>query len=240
MNDTIVHEVSSSALKTVVPNSYIRVVVADAQPIFALGVRTLLATESTMRLVGASSDAVEALQLVLETQPDVLLLDMAFERSAGAEILSRLAGSQLATRTVVMTTAIDSIDLRTALLCGAKGILLKQCAGDLLLKCVRQVVKGEYWIGRDNVADLVDALRKSAREDETASSLSQRERDIVSAVLKGASNKDIAWQLGLGEQTIKNHLRRIFAKLQVANRVELAVHAIAHQLTQPSEADRPM
>ena len=62
----------------------------------------------------------------------------------------------------------------------------------------------------------------------------------MSAVLKGASNKDIAWQLGLGEQTIKNHLRRIFAKLQVANRVELAVHAIAHQLTQPSEADRPM
>lgn len=65
--------------------------------------------------------------------------------------------------------------------------------------------------------------------------LSQRERDIVSAVIKGASNKDIAWQLGLGEQTVKNHLRRIFAKLRVANRVELAVHAMENQLTDSPE-----
>ena len=214
-----------------------RLVVADAQPLFALGVRTLLATEPTMQVVGEASDGVQALQVAIRTQPDVLLLDLALERRTGFEVLSQLAALKLATRTIVMTTAIDATELRTALLRGAWGILLKQCAGDLLLKCVRQVMRGEYWIGRDNVADLVGVLRKSAMADESAPSLSPREREIVSAVLKGASNKDIAWQLGLGEQTIKNHLRRIFAKLQVANRVELAIHAMGHQFTNPGEAD---
>ena len=209
-----------------------RLVIADAQPLFVLGVRTLLSTEPTMHVVGEASDAGQALQLAIRTQPDVLLLDLSLERGACLEILSRLAALNIATRTVVMTTAIDSSDLRTALVWGARGILLKHCDGELLLKCVRQVMKGEYWIGRDNVADLVDALQQSAKTDETASNLSQRERQIVSAVLKGASNKDIAWQLGLEEQTIKNHLRRIFAKLHVANRVELAVHAMAQQFTE--------
>ena len=156
-----------------------RLVVADAQPLFALGVRTLLSTEPTMHVVGEASDVVQALQVAIRTQPDVLLLDSSLERSAGLEVLSQLAALKLATRTIVMTTAIDSAELRTALLRGARGILLKHCAGDLLLKCVRQVMRGEYWIGRDNVADLVDALRESAMADETASSLSQREREIV-------------------------------------------------------------
>ena len=218
-------------------DSPIRVVVADTQPLFTLGVRALLSTEPAMHVVGEASDGVQALQVAIRTQPDVLLLDLSLERSAGFEVLSELAALKLATRTIVITTAIDGTVLRTALLRGARGVLLKQCAGDLLIKCVRQVTRGEYWIGRDNVADLVDALRKSAVPDETSSSLSQREKEIVNAVLKGASNKDIAWQLGLGEQTIKNHLRRIFAKLRVANRVELAMHAMGHQFTNSGEAD---
>ncbi len=217
-----------------------RLVVADAQPLFALGVRTLLSTEPTMHVVGEASDGVQALQVAIRTQPDVLLLDSSLERSAGLEVLSELAALKLGTRPIVMTTAIDSAELRNALLRGARGILFKHCAGDLLLKCVRQVMRGEYWIGRDNVADLVDALREPAKADEKASILSQREREIVRAVLKGASNKDIAWQLGLGEQTIKNHLRRIFAKLRVTNRVELAIRAMGHQFTNRGEENGPM
>ena len=190
-----------------------------------------------MHVVGEASDGVQALQVAIRTQPDVLLLDLSLERSGGLEVLSELTPLKLATRTIVMTTAIDRTVLRTALLRGARGVLLKHCAGDLLIKCVRQATRGDYWIGRDNVADLVDALRKSAMPDETSSSLTQREKESVNAVLKGASNKDITWQLGLGEQTIKNHLRRIFAKLHVANRVELAMHAMGHQFTNPGGAD---
>jgi two-component system nitrate/nitrite response regulator NarL len=216
----------------------IRIVVADAHPLFALGVRALVDDHPALEVVGEATDGEKTLQIVGRTRPDVLLLDAALERIGGLEVLNRLQGMKLPTRAVLVAAAIDGPELRTALIRGARGVLLKHVAGDLMIKCVRQVVKGEYWIGRDSVADLVDALRRSTKAEEPASTLSQRERDIVSAVLKGASNKDIAWQLGLGEQTVKNHLRRIFAKLHVANRVELAVLAMANQIADSGDRDR--
>ena len=222
------------------PELAIRVVIADAHPLFILGVRALLAEESGIEIVGDANDGEKALQIAARTRPDVLLLDAALERIGGLEVLNRLHAMKLPTRPILMAAAIDGVELRTALVRGARGVLLKHMATDLLTKCIRQVMKGEYWIGRDSVAELVDALRRSAKAEEPASTLSQRERDIVSAVLKGASNKDIAWQLGLGEQTVKNHLRRIFAKLRVANRVELAVHAMAHQIGDATDRDRVM
>jgi DNA-binding NarL/FixJ family response regulator len=207
----------------------IRIVVADGQPVFALGVRALLADDSTIEIVGEASDGEEALRLVERLRPDVLLLDLALARVNGLEVLNRIATLRVPTRTVIVTASIDRVEMRTAVIRGAHGVLLKNMASELLGKCVRQVMKGEYWIGRESVGDLIDALRNPLH-GEDSSGLSHRERDIVKAVVKGASNKDIAWQLGLGEQTVKNHLRRIFAKLKVANRVELAVHAMEHQL----------
>ena len=216
----------------------IRIVVADSHPLFALGVRALVDDHPALEVVGEATDGEKTLQILGRTRPDVLLLDAALERIGGLEVLNRLQSMKLPTRAVLVAAAIDGTELRTALIRGARGVLLKHVAGDLMIKCVRQVVKGEYWIGRDSVADLVDALRRSSKAEDPASTLSQRERDIVSAVLKGASNKDIAWQLGLGEQTVKNHLRRIFAKLHVANRVELAVLAMANQIADTGDPDR--
>ena len=214
--------------------SPIRIVVADGHPLFTLGVRALLAREPGFEVVGDADDGEDALAVVQRLRPDVLLLDLALGGINGLEVLRRMVAMDLSTRTVIVTAAIERADLRTALMRGAQGVLLKHLATDLLVKCVRQVMNGEYWIGRDCVGDLIDAMRNPTMREES-SVLSQRERDIVSAVIKGASNKDIAWQLGLGEQTVKNHLRRIFAKLRVANRVELAVHAMEHQLTELTE-----
>ena len=211
--------------------SPIRIVVADGHPLFTLGVRALLAREPGFEVVGDADDGEGALAVLQKHRPDVLLLDLALSGINGLEVLRRMVAMDLPTRTVIVTAAIDRADMRTALMRGAQGVLLKHLASDLLVKCVRQIMNGEYWIGRDCVGDLIDAMRNpSAREE--SSVLSQRERDIVSAVIKGASNKDIAWQLGLGEQTVKNHLRRIFAKLKVANRVELAVHAMENELAE--------
>jgi len=209
--------------------SPIRIVVADGQPVFTLGVRALLAEDPTIQIVGEAADGEETLRLVEQHRPDVLLLDLTLARLNGLEVLNRIAALKVPTRTVIVTAAIDRGEMRTAMVRGAHGVLLKNMASELLGKCVRQVMKGEYWIGRESVGDLIDALRNPV-QTEDASGLSHRERDIVKAVIKGASNKDIAWQLGLGEQTVKNHLRRIFAKLKVANRVELAVHAMERQL----------
>ena len=126
--------------------------------------------------------------------------------------------------------------MRTALVRGAWGLLLKQSTSDLLTKCIRQVSQGEYWLGRDSVGDLVDALRNPGRGDEHPGGLTPREREIVSLIVTGASNKDIAWQLGLNEQTVKNHLRKVFDKLHVANRVELALTAVDQRLVAPAAA----
>ena len=200
----------------------IRIIVADGQPVFALGVRALLADDDSLEIVGEASDGEDALRLVERHRPDVLLLDLAIARVSGLEVLNRIAALKVPTRTVIVTASIDRGEMRTAVMRGAHGVLLKNTASEMLGKCVRQVMKGEYWIGRESVGDLIDALRNPLKRDD-ATGLSHRERDIV---------KDIAWQLGLGEQTVKNHLRRIFAKLKVANRVELAVHAMEHQIAE--------
>jgi two-component system, NarL family, nitrate/nitrite response regulator NarL len=213
----------------------IRVLIADDHPIFRIGMRTLISTEPSLDLVGEAEDGDRAIELVQALHPDILLLDLHLPRTNGLEVLKRLATLNLDTRTVLLTAAIERGQMRTALVRGAWGVLLKHTATDLLTKCVRQVSQGEYWVGRDSVGDLVDALRNPGRTDENAGGLTPREKEIVALIVTGASNKDIAWQLGLNEQTVKNHLRKVFDKLHVANRVELALAAVERRLVAPAE-----
>ena len=107
-------------------------------------------------------------------------------------------------------------------------MVLKHTASDLLPQCIRQVMEGEQWIGVESVNALISGIRAPAGGGSL--SLTPREVDIVRRVAKGAGNKDIAWELQMGEQTVKNHLRRIFRKLNVANRVELALLALEQQI----------
>ncbi len=216
--------------------SPIRIVVADCHPLFTLGVRSLFAAHPSIQIVGEAEDGEHTLKLLEATRPDVLLLDLGLTRVSGLEVLNRLAALKLRTRTIILSATVDRAEIRTAVLRGAQGVMLKSMATEMLVKCIHQVMKGEYWIPRDAVGELIEALRDPARGDD-ASGLSHRERDIVNAVIRGASNKDIAWQLGLGEQTVKNHLRRIFAKLHVSNRVELAVYAMEHQIAESADRE---
>lgn len=214
----------------------IRVVAADDHPIFRIGMRTLIGAEPTIELVGEAEDGEEALELVQSLRPDILLLDLHLPRINGLEVLKRLATQHLDTRTVLLTASIERGQMRTALVRGAWGVLQKHTATELLTKCIRQVSRGEYWVGRESVGDLVDALRHPDRLDEHAGGLTPREKEIVALIVTGASNKDIAWQLGLNEQTVKNHLRKIFDKLHVANRVELALSAVERRLVTAADA----
>lgn len=214
----------------------VRITIADDQPIFRLGVRTLLARQPDFEVVGETGSAIGALELVRTLNPDILLIDHHVPRLNGLDVVRQLKYGRSSTRAIILTAAMPEPDIQTALLNGAWGVILKTTAPDMLPECIRQVMQGQHWIGVESVNALVDGLRSPGTGG--SSSLTQREVEIVKRVARGASNKDIAWQLKMGEQTVKNHLRRIFRKLRVANRVELALLAIEHQVALPEDPDK--
>jgi len=121
-----------------------------------------------------------------------------------------------------------------ALQIGARGVVSKETATELLFKSIRTVVAGQYWVGRQEVSDLVAALRgllpAGADERSRSFGLTKRELEIVAAIVEGCTNRDIAQKFTLSEDTVKHHLTHIFDKLGVSNRLELAMFAVNHRL----------
>ncbi|HXE74857.1 MAG TPA: response regulator transcription factor [Candidatus Xenobia bacterium] len=213
----------------------IRILVADDHPIFRDGLRKLLEAEPDFQVVGEASDGEEAVRLARQILPDVLLLDLAMPHQPGLEALRELASLQSPVRTILLTVAIDKSQLVEALQLGARGVVLKETSTELLLKSIRTVVSGQFWVGREAVTDLVKVLRDlvPAASEETrkkAFGLTPRELEIVSAIVLGYTNKDIARKYSISEDTVKHHLTNIFDKVGVSNRLELALFAIERRL----------
>ena len=209
-----------------------RIVVADDHLLFAQGIRRLLEAEPGFRVVGTCADGAEAVRLVTELRPDVLLLDLSMPRVGGLETLQELSERGADIRTIVLTADIDSAEMVRAVELGARGVLLKDVPPPLLFKCIRAVMSGDYWVGRQHVALMARRLHDLTQPDDArpASSLSSRELEIVAAVLEGASTREIGEQFSISPQTVKNHLSHIFDKLGVSSRLELALYAQHHDL----------
>jgi DNA-binding NarL/FixJ family response regulator len=210
-----------------------KIVIADDHTIFREGLRRLLETEHTFRVVGEAGDGGEAVKLVEQLKPDILLLDMAMPSVPGLQVLGELSARGMRVRSIVLTAAIEPGAVVEALQRGARGVLLKEASTALLFKCIRCVAGGQYWVGREEVGNLVEYMRRqsSAVPDEGERfGLTPRETEIVSALVAGLSNREMARQCAISEQTVKHHLTRIYAKLGVSNRLELALHAIQRRL----------
>jgi DNA-binding NarL/FixJ family response regulator len=210
-----------------------KIVIADDHTIFREGLRRLLETERTFRVVGEAADGGEAVRLVQQFKPDILLLDMAMPSVPGLQVLGELSARGMRVRSIVLTAAIEPSAVVEALQRGARGVLLKEVTAALLFKCIRCVADGQYWVGREEVGNLVEYMRRqvSAVPDERERlGLTPRETEIVSALVAGLSNREMARQCAISEQTVKHHLTRIYAKLGVSNRLELALYAIQHRL----------
>src|SRR5215469_14877399 len=203
----------------------IRIVIADDHAIFRDGLRRLLATQEDFRVIGEASDGKEAIAIATGLRPDVLLLDLAMPRVPGMEVLRELAHQEVAVRTILLTAAIQPFAVTSALQLGARGIVLKASPPEMLLKSIRSVHEGQFWVGSEPVSSWAKPGQSTS-----GFGLTSREVEIISAIKKGSSNREIAGQLAISEETVKRHLSNIYGKLGVSSRLELAVLASEQHL----------
>ncbi len=212
------------------------IVIADDHALFREGLRKLLESEEGTRVVGEAATVEDAVRAVHQLNPHILLLDLSFPELTGLEALRELNEQGLQTRTLILTAAIDREQVVQALQLGARGIVLKHSALPLLIKSIRCVLEGQYWIGQEGVSDLIQALRQVSPSHRPAAAvrdfgLTSREKEVIALIVAGYTNKDLARKLNISEHTAKHHLTNVFDKLGVSNRLELVLFAVDHQLT---------
>lgn len=216
----------------------VRVLIADDHPVVRVGVRNILAGESAIQVVGEAGDGEEALEQTTRLTPDILLLDIAMPRLSGFEVLRKLVADTPAIKIILLTASISTQQTMEALKAGARGVILKNALTEHMTEALLAVKMGNYWIDGKRVVDLATAMHqlseKAARSGHKTYGLTPREMEVVGCITEGCSNKDIANQFHLSEETVKRHLSNIFDKTGVSTRLELAMFAIAHELISPN------
>ena len=210
----------------------IRIVIADDHEMVRVAFKGLLDAQPDFRVIGEASDGQQALDCARRLAPDVMLLDLAMPTHSGLDVVADIA-AVAGVFVLVLTAAIDRAGIVDVLKRGARGVVLKEASPAHLVKAVRAVAAGEMWIGREVVADVVAYMRTAAQpapDPRDRFRLTPREREIVGHIAAGATNKDIASALKISEDTVKHHLRSIFDKLGVSNRLELGLFAVSNRL----------
>ena len=212
--------------------STIKILVADDHIIFRDGLRKLLEGVDDVQIVGEAANGNQCVEMLAKLKPDILLLDLRMSEKDGLSVLEEVNFDSLPTRAIVLTAVEDDRDILAAMRLGARGVVLKQSASDLLLKCIRKVHDGEICLDNRIAAEVIDAFKKSAGAGQRHEKplLSDREKEIVQLVTQGFRNREIAEKLLISEQTVKNHIRNIFDKLGMSDRLELALYAVHHRL----------
>src|SRR4051812_5421205 len=225
-----------------------RIVIADDECMFRTCLRQLLAVPPSVvkdcyncdvgagfEVVGESSSGEDTIKTVLAMKPDLLLLDISMPRMSGLDALRELQRSVPETKVIILSATLDKSQLLTAIQWGARGLVPKDSATEQLFDALVCVMAGQSWIARPVITDLMDVLRTRADASSGAApaqpfGLTPREREVLSFVVQGCGNKEIAQRLAVSEETIKHHLTRMFDKVGAGNRLELALAATRNDL----------
>jgi NarL family two-component system response regulator LiaR len=207
----------------------IRVVIADDHRVVRDGLCYLLTQEPDIEVIGEAGDSRKALDVVAATRPDVLLLDLYMPGPDGHTVLEALRDNEAPHRpaVVVLTSATDDEHLVRAVRGGATSYLLKTAAAEDVIAAVRDAAAGTASLSPELLTRLTQALRRPPAD--RLQPLSPREREVLQLIAHGRSNREIARELAIGEQTVKTHVRAILAKLGLQDRVQAAIFWLRHQ-----------
>ncbi|HUN88469.1 MAG TPA: response regulator transcription factor [Terriglobales bacterium] len=216
----------------------LRLIVADTQAIFRVGVRKVLALEEDIRVVAQAENLGQTLAALAKFPAEVLLFESRVTPNP-AEAVSEILRKSSNVKIIVVTGDLDEATTVDYFRRGVRGIINRNIAPDLLVRCIRKVQGGEMWLDNQGVSWVIEAYRSQATSLTAArpkNRLTDKEMLIVSCVAQGMKNKDIAREIGTTEQVIKNYLRRVYDKLGVSDRLELALYCVHHRLLENASA----
>jgi two-component system NarL family response regulator len=219
----------------------IRVVIADDHVLYRRGLQMVVSQDEDIEIVGEAGDGKEAVDRTVELLPDVVLMDVRMPHTSGIEACQKIKSQVPSTKIIMLTMSDEESDLYEAVKAGANGYLLKDVPGEEIADGVRAVHNGDSLISPSMASKLLaEFALMSRRQGERPSAvgaprLTERELEVLRLVARGLANKEIAHDLFISENTVKNHVRNILEKLQLHSRMEAAMYAVRENLLEPDE-----
>ena len=230
-----------TAARAMSDGEVIRVLIADDQALFRRGLYVVLGTEDQIEVVAEAENGLEAIEKARELAPDVVLMDVRMPKANGIEAAAQIRADLPSTKILMLTVSDEEEDLYEAIKAGANGYLLKEISVEEVAEAIRAVMQGQSLISPSMASKLLSEFnalvrRAEDRQQFPAPALTNREIEVLRLVAKGMSNREIAEELYISENTVKNHVRNILEKLHLHNRMEAVIYAVKERLLDIREA----
>jgi DNA-binding NarL/FixJ family response regulator len=215
----------------------IQVAIADDQRLFAHGLARIIGVQPDMEVVGEVHTGEEAVSLCLEFEPDVVLMDLSMPVMDGVSATRKIMSHSPRTRVLILTVHADDAHVFQGIKAGAQGYILKDCTPEDLVRAIRTVYAGDTILAQDVAKKMLTTFEGIRSDAEITPRLTERELEVVKALARGKSNKEIALSLGISEKTVRNHASNIYKKLHIFDRTQAVIYAIRKGLVDVEELE---